>query len=159
MASLGGSGGAMFRRWPRVVTAVAISETPDSGAAFNPCCSVEFVVVLESRSLFVDAERPLWTDVIGDELKVFVIAISPPACPAAVMFSSSGGGGGGSGLEGGRERCEAPFVLVPVLVAGHEDGGDFFGTEGGVRVDEMAVAEEDVAGAVADLELVLDRPC
>jgi hypothetical protein len=138
----------MFRRWPRVVTAVAISETPDSGAAFNPCCSVEFVVVLESRSLFVDAERPLWTDVIGDELRVFVIAISPPACPAAVMFSpSSGGGGGGSGLEGGRERCEAPFVLVP------EDGGDFFGTEGGVRVDEMA---ENVAGAVADLD---DRPC
>lgn len=83
------------------------------------------------------------------------------------MFSpSSGGGGGGSGLEGGRERCEAPFVLAPVLVAGHEDGGggciDFFGTEGGVREcveDEMA---EDVAGAgdaVTDLELVLDRPC
>ena len=79
------------------------------------------------------------------------------------MFSSSsGGGGGGIGLEGGRERCEAPFVLVP------GEGIDFFGTEGGVREcveDEMAVAgpasEEVITGAgdnVTNFVLEL-RPC
>jgi len=67
MASLGGSGGSVAsrfdsvaNRWLCVVTAVAIpifTETPDGSVAFNPCCSVVFVVVLKSMSLFMDAER------------------------------------------------------------------------------------------------------
>lgn len=78
---------------------------------------------------------------------MFVTATSPPACPAAAILEPSRGGGGGRGLEGGRERCDDPFVL---LAAGDRDGGggiDFFRTEGCRR---EYVEDEMAGGAVAD---------